>query len=95
MSSLLSLDGGPARPEPDRVLALVASGGHSSWYLMDQGSRVRLGRTRDDAAGESFDKVAQVLGLGYPGGPAIDALARRGDSSAVPLASTTPQGRSV
>ena len=85
VSSLLSLDGGPARPEPDRVLALVASGGHSSWYLMDQGARLRLGRTRDDAAGESFDKVAQVLGLGYPGGPAIDALARRGDSSKVPL----------
>lgn len=85
VSSLLNLDGEPARPEPDRVLALVASGGHSSWYLMDRGSRVRLGRTRDDAAGESFDKIAQVLGLGYPGGPAIDALARRGDSSAVPL----------
>jgi N6-L-threonylcarbamoyladenine synthase len=66
-------------------LALVASGGHSSWYLMDHGSRVRLGRTRDDAAGESFDKIAQFLGLGYPGGPAIDALARSGDSSAVPL----------
>jgi len=85
VSSLLCLDGGPARPEPERVLALVASGGHSSWYLMDRGSRVRLGRTRDDAAGESFDKVAQVLGLGYPGGPAIDALARHGDSSNVPL----------
>ena len=85
VSSLLSLDGEPARSEPDRVLALVASGGHSSWYLMDRGSRIRLGRTRDDAAGESFDKVAQVLGLGYPGGPAIDTLARRGDSSGVPL----------
>ncbi len=85
VSSLLSPDGGAARAEPDRVLALVASGGHSSWYLMDHGCRVRLGRTRDDAAGESFDKVAQVLGLGYPGGPAIDALARHGDSSKVPL----------
>jgi N6-L-threonylcarbamoyladenine synthase len=85
VSSLLNLDGEPARPESDRVLALVASGGHSSWYLMDHGSRNRLGRTRDDAAGESFDKIAQVLGLGYPGGPAIDALARRGDSSEVPL----------
>lgn len=85
VSSFVRLDGGPARSEPDRVLALVASGGHSSWYLMNHGSRVRLGRTRDDAAGESFDKVAQVLGLGYPGGPAIDALARHGDASAVPL----------
>lgn len=85
VSAFLSLDGEPARPETERVLALVASGGHSSWYLMDGGSRVRLGRTRDDAAGESFDKVAQVLGLGYPGGPIIDSLARRGDASAVPL----------
>lgn len=85
VSSLLSLEGEPARTEPERVLALVASGGHSSWYLMEHGARKRLGRTRDDAAGESFDKVAQLLGLGYPGGPAIDALARRGDSSVVPL----------
>ena len=78
VSSLLSPDGGAARAEPDRVLALVASGGHSSWYLMDHGCRVRLGRTRDDAAGESFDKVAQVLGLGYPGGPAIDWIREQG-----------------
>jgi len=85
VSAFLNLDGAPARAEPERVLALVASGGHSSWYLMDHGTRVRLGRTRDDAAGESFDKVAQVLGLGYPGGPIIDTLARRGDSTAVPL----------
>ena len=79
VSSLLNLDGEPARQEPDRVLALVASGGHSSWYLMDHGSRVRLGRTRDDAAGESFDKVAQVLGLGYPGGRVISELAAKGN----------------
>jgi N6-L-threonylcarbamoyladenine synthase len=85
VSPLLSLDGEPARPEPEPMLALVASGGHSSWYLMERGSRRRLGRTRDDAAGESFDKVAQVLGLGYPGGPVIDKLAREGDSRAVSL----------
>jgi N6-L-threonylcarbamoyladenine synthase len=85
VSSLLSLDGQPARAEPERVLALVASGGHSSWYLMNRGSRERLGRTRDDAAGESFDKVAQLLGLGYPGGPALDALARKGEASAIQL----------
>ena len=85
MSPFLDLEGAPARPEPDRVLALVASGGHSSWYLMEDGSRRRLGRTRDDAAGESFDKVAQVLGVGYPGGPALDRLARGGDAAAVPL----------
>jgi N6-L-threonylcarbamoyladenine synthase len=85
VSPLLSLDGEAARTEPERVLALVASGGHSSWYLMGGGGRQRLGRTRDDAAGESFDKVAQVLGLSYPGGPEIDALARRGDPEAVTL----------
>ncbi len=85
VSPLLSLDGEAAREEAECCLALVASGGHSSWYLMEHGQRVRLGRTRDDAAGESFDKVAQVLGLGYPGGPAIDALARRGRADSVVL----------
>jgi N6-L-threonylcarbamoyladenine synthase len=85
VSPLLSLDGRPARPEPECMLALVASGGHSSWYLMKGGDRRCLGRTRDDAAGESFDKVAKVLGLGYPGGPVIDELARRGDPQAVRL----------
>jgi N6-L-threonylcarbamoyladenine synthase len=85
VSPLLSLDGEPARTEAERALALVASGGHSNWYLMDCGAHHRLGRTRDDAAGESFDKIAQVLGLGYPGGPAIDVLARLGDASAIPL----------
>jgi len=84
-SPFLDLDGGPARPMPDRALALVASGGHSSWYLLLNGEARRLGRTRDDAAGESFDKVAQALGLPYPGGPVVDRLARRGDASAVSL----------
>jgi N6-L-threonylcarbamoyladenine synthase len=70
---------------PARVLALVASGGHSSWYLMTPDGPRRLGRTRDDAAGESFDKVAQVLGLPYPGGPEVDRCARRGDAARVPL----------
>ncbi len=85
VSPFLSLDGAPARPMPDRVLALVASGGHSSWYLITSGEPRRLGRTRDDAAGESFDKVAQALGLPYPGGPEVDRLARRGDSTGVEL----------
>ncbi len=85
VSPFLDLGGAPARREPERVLALVASGGHSSWYLMEDGVRRRLGRTRDDAAGESFDKVAQVLGVGYPGGPVLDHLARGGDAAAVPL----------
>jgi len=84
-SPFLDLDGGAARPMPERVLALVASGGHSSWYLLHDGEARRLGRTRDDAAGESFDKVAQALGLPYPGGPVVDRLARRGDASGVRL----------
>lgn len=68
----------PAKQVPPRVLALVASGGHSAWYLSEHGVSTRLRRTRDDAAGESFDKVGKVLGLPYPGGPVIDRLARRG-----------------
>lgn len=85
-SPLLHLDGGSADPIPAPTLALVASGGHSAWYRMaSDGASERLGRTRDDAAGESFDKVAQALGLPYPGGPVVDRLARRGDPSAVPL----------
>jgi N6-L-threonylcarbamoyladenine synthase len=84
-SPFLTADGDPARATPARVLALVASGGHSSWYLMEDGRSRRLCRTRDDAAGESFDKVAQVLGLGYPGGPVVDRLARDGDPLAVDL----------
>lgn len=85
VSPFLDLSGGPARAMPERVLALVASGGHSGWYLLERGRPRRLSRTRDDAAGESFDKVAQLLGLPYPGGPVLDRLARRGDSSAVAL----------
>jgi N6-L-threonylcarbamoyladenine synthase len=87
VSPLVSLGGEPARREPGRMLALVASGGHSSWYLMSGGQRELLGRTRDDAAGESFDKVAQVLGLGYPGGPVLDRLARQGNPAAMALPS--------
>jgi N6-L-threonylcarbamoyladenine synthase len=85
VSPFLTTDGEPARTMPGTVLALVASGGHSSWYLMEDGRSMRLCRTRDDAAGESFDKIAQVLGLGYPGGPEVDRLARDGDGGAVDL----------
>lgn len=76
-------------------VALLASGGHTSIYRVDGPSAplVReLGGTRDDAAGEAFDKVAKVLGLGYPGGPVIDRLAKSGDPKAVPL--TLPMGHS-
>jgi len=85
VSPFLHLDGRPAEARPERVLALVASGGHSSWYLMRSGESRRLCRTRDDAAGESFDKIAQALGLPYPGGPVIDRLARGGDPRSVAL----------
>jgi tRNA N6-adenosine threonylcarbamoyltransferase len=66
------------------ALALVVSGGHTSLFLVPEEGRYELlGRTRDDAAGEAFDKVAKLLGLGYPGGPVIDCLARGADESAV------------
>jgi len=85
VSPFLDLSGGAARPMPERVLALVASGGHSSWYFLVDGEAHRLGRTRDDAAGESFDKVARALELSYPGGPVVDRLARRGNAGVVSL----------
>ncbi|HHN66233.1 MAG TPA: tRNA (adenosine(37)-N6)-threonylcarbamoyltransferase complex transferase subunit TsaD [Nitrospirae bacterium] len=63
-------------------LCLVVSGGHTSLYRVDGFGQYReLGRTRDDAAGEAYDKVAKLLGLGYPGGPYIDRLAQEGDPS--------------
>jgi N6-L-threonylcarbamoyladenine synthase len=69
------------------VLALVVSGGHTHLYLAAQQNNSwtyeNIGHTRDDAAGEAFDKVAKLLGLGYPGGPAIDRLAPHGDPKAV------------
>jgi N6-L-threonylcarbamoyladenine synthase len=65
-------------------LALLVSGGHTGLYLADDFGRYRaLGTTRDDAAGEAFDKVAKILGLGYPGGRVIDELARGGDAEAI------------
>jgi N6-L-threonylcarbamoyladenine synthase len=67
-------------------VALVASGGHTHLYAVrGPGVYARLGRTRDDAAGEAFDKVAKLLGLGYPGGPAIERAARAGDPAAEPF----------
>jgi N6-L-threonylcarbamoyladenine synthase len=75
--------------EVKQALALVVSGGHTHLYLaqpVDGTWRYSLiGRTLDDAAGEAYDKVAKLLGLGYPGGPWIDALARFGDPRAVPF----------
>jgi N6-L-threonylcarbamoyladenine synthase len=72
------------------LLALVVSGGHTHLYLAEQRgeswSYENIGHTRDDAAGEAFDKVAKVLGLGYPGGPIIDRLAKHGEPRAVKFA---------
>ncbi len=69
------------------LLALVVSGGHTHLYLAEQQaegwSYKNIGHTRDDAAGEAFDKVAKLLGLGYPGGPIIDKLSAHGDPTAV------------
>jgi N6-L-threonylcarbamoyladenine synthase len=68
------------------LLALIVSGAHADLVRMRGHGRYEvLGRSRDDAAGEAFDKVARAMGLGYPGGPEIDRLARRGDPGAVRL----------
>jgi len=86
-------------PEPPELpfVALLASGGHTAIYRVDgmRASDVReLGATRDDAAGEAFDKVAKLLGLGYPGGPVIDRLAKQGNPEAVPLTLPMAHARS-
>lgn len=79
--------------EPDLrppCLCLLVSGGHTSLiWMKDYGEYLTVGRTRDDAAGEAFDKVARLLGLGYPGGPQIDRWAQQGDPQRFPL----PEGK--
>ncbi len=72
-------------PSPEfPFLSLIVSGGHTSLHIAeDYGRYIELGRTRDDAAGEAYDKVSKLLGLGYPGGPVIDRLAQRGDPRAI------------
>jgi len=71
---------------PLPAAVLVVSGGHTSLYLVREAGRYELiGRTRDDAAGEAYDKVAKLLGLGYPGGPIIDKLAKQGNDRAYAL----------
>lgn len=67
--------------------ALIVSGGHTNIFLIPEPGKYQvLARTRDDAAGEAFDKVAKLVGLGYPGGPIIERLAREGNPKAVPFA---------
>jgi N6-L-threonylcarbamoyladenine synthase len=71
---------------PAPALALIVSGAHTDLIAVEEPHRyVILGRTRDDAAGEAFDKVARAMGLGYPGGPALDRLGQSGDPRAVPF----------
>lgn len=80
-------------PKPPFV-ALLVSGGHTALYRvdgLDLGQMRELGATRDDAAGEAFDKVAKLLGLGYPGGPVVDRLAHEGDPDAIELSRPMPQ----
>jgi N6-L-threonylcarbamoyladenine synthase len=74
-------------PDVELPLAvLIVSGGHTMIVIVEADARYQLlGQTVDDAAGEAFDKVARFLGLGYPGGPAIDRLAREGDPNAIPF----------
>jgi N6-L-threonylcarbamoyladenine synthase len=74
------------------ALALIVSGGHTTlFYIPEEGKYAALGRTRDDAAGEAYDKVAKLLGLGYPGGPVIDRLAKSGDPKGAELVFTLPR----
>ena len=74
---------------PLPAAVLVVSGGHTSLYFVPEpGVYSLVGRTRDDAAGEAYDKVAKLLGLGYPGGPPVDKLARQGDDQAIDLPRT-------
>ena len=82
------------------ALALVVSGGHSHLFLVEHETGAKyhyrlLGRTRDDAAGEAFDKVAKLLGLGYPGGPLIDRLASHGNPQGVSLPTVRMKGNQL
>jgi N6-L-threonylcarbamoyladenine synthase len=76
------------------AVALLVSGGHSQLVHVEEWGRYRvLGQTIDDAAGEAFDKLARAMGLGYPGGPAIDAASEGGDPSAVAFPRALPERR--
>lgn len=80
----------PAGP-PYPYIALLASGGHTAIYRVDAPESIELvGQTRDDAAGEAFDKAAKLLGLGYPGGPIVDRLAATGDPKAIDFPTPMP-----
>jgi N6-L-threonylcarbamoyladenine synthase len=90
----LHQEGEPAPAVPYPYVALLASGGHTALYeVRSPLEQLLLGQTRDDAAGEAFDKVAKLVGLGYPGGPRVDALAAKGDPRALPLPRPNVGGR--
>jgi len=75
------------------AVSLVVSGGHTSlFYVKDFSDTRLLGQTRDDACGEAFDKVAKIMGLGYPGGPLIERLAERGDSGKIKFSCSGTKG---
>jgi N6-L-threonylcarbamoyladenine synthase len=90
LAAFLEFPGAPPPPDIEfPFVALLASGGHTALYRVDGAGvdqMTELGATRDDAAGEAYDKVAKLLGLGYPGGPIIDQLAGEGDPEGVDLA---------
>ncbi len=84
------------RPIELPAMALVVSGGHTHLFEVREGFTYRLlGKTRDDAAGEAFDKVAKLLGFGYPGGPVIDLLAPFGNPAAVPFTFARMKGNAL
>lgn len=91
LSAALLADEPPVYPH----IALIVSGGHTQLYHVPRfGQYELIGGTRDDAAGEAFDKVAKVLGLGYPGGARMEAASAGGDPTAIPLPRAMPQKRS-
>ncbi len=90
-SAYLSAAGRPARPIQFPFHGLVVSGGHAELVRVEEERIVPIARTRDDAPGEAFDKVARRAGLSYPGGPVVDRIAARGDGGRYPL----PIGRAA
>jgi N6-L-threonylcarbamoyladenine synthase len=98
LAVFLRQPGQPATELEFPFLALLVSGGHTALYRVegrDLSQISELGATRDDAAGEAFDKVAKLAGLGYPGGPIIDRLAQAGEAGRVPLAMPMRRQRSL
>jgi len=87
VSPYLSAAGEPAEPIPERYAGLVVSGGHTTLYDVDRATVTTVAETRDDAFGEAFDKFGKRLGLAYPQGPKVDALAELGDATRAPLPS--------